>query len=79
MWHFLFAFGLALLALFGTYSVTHNTRMGQRGSLFLAALAAEGVLIYFARVTTIPSFTLIPFALFALLLGVWRKSPSPVD
>jgi len=45
----------------------------------LAAIAAEGVLIFFYKMVTIPGFVLIPFGLIALLLIVWRKSPSPVD
>ncbi len=78
-WHILFAFGLALLALFGTFKVTHNTRMGKRGSLVISTLVADGVMIYFYVMGTIPGFTLIPFSLIAILLIVWNKSPSPVD
>jgi len=78
-WHLIVAFGLALLAMMGTYKVTHNDSMGQRGSLLLAAIVAEGVLIFFYQMLTIPGLALIPFGMFALLLIVWRKSPSPVD
>lgn len=78
-WLFAFAFGSALLVLIGVYRFTQNTRLGQKGSLLLACIAAEIVLVIFYRVTTIPGWTLIPFGLFSVLLVMWRKSPSPVD
>jgi len=79
IWHILIAFGLALLVMFGVYKTTHNYAIGQRGSLILAAFAAEGVLILFYKFTTIPGFSLIPFGIMAVGLLVLRKSHSPVD
>jgi hypothetical protein len=78
-WHIIFVFGLTLGACLGVYALTHKSKIGVRGSLLLAAIAAEGVLIYFYNQETIPGFALIPFGLIALLLIAWRKSPSPVD
>jgi len=78
-WHFIFAFGLALMVMFGVYKGTHNMNMGTRGSLWVSALAGGGVLIFFYVQGTIPGFALIPFGLMALGLIVWTKSHSPVD
>lgn len=78
-WHLLFAGAVAMIIMFAVFGATHNTRIGRRGSLAIAAMAAELVLIYFYRTTTVPGWMLIPFAIFALLMLSWRKSPSPVD
>jgi hypothetical protein len=78
-WLFFFAYGLAALGAIGVFAVTHNTKMGQKGSLILSCLTAEGILIYFYIVSTIPGWSLIPLGIIAVLLLAWRKSPSPVD
>jgi len=78
-WLFGFAFLLAIMAFIGVYALTHRAKMGQKGSLFLACIAAEGILVYFYRTETVPGLVLIPFGLIAVLLVVWRKSPAPID
>lgn len=78
-WLYFIAFGLALFAAFAVYAVTNKTKLGQKGSLVLATLAAEGVLIYFYRTQTVSGWVLVPLGIIAVLLILWRKSPSPVD
>ena len=78
-WHIILAFTLAIGALILVYGLTHSSKLGQRGSLILSLLASGGVLVYFYSQGTIAGWVLIPFGLMALLLAMWRKSPSPVD
>ncbi|MBU1067525.1 hypothetical protein KKE60_07035, partial [Patescibacteria group bacterium] len=78
-WHIILAFTLAIGALVLVYGLTHSSKLGQRGSLILSLLASGGVLVYFYSQGTIAGWVLIPFGLMALLLAMWRKSPSPVD
>ncbi len=78
-WLFAYAFMVAVLAAIAVYAVTHKIKIGQRGSLILSAVVAEGVIIYFYIVTTLPGLALIPFGIIAVFLIVWRKSAAPVD
>ncbi len=78
-WHIILVFGLAMIVFVGVYGMTHKRRMGIRGSLTIASLAAMGVLIFFYTQGTIPGLVLIPVGLIVVLLIVWRKSAVPID
>ena len=78
-WIILFAFGIAIFVFVLVYGVTHSTRLGQRGSLILASLCAEIVLVYFYIVGGISGLSLIPAGLILVFLIFWRKSSAPVD
>lgn len=78
-YHFLLAYGIALIVILAVYGFTHSSRLGRQGSLALAFFAGGLVLVGFYRFETIPGWTLIPYGLGAILLIMWRRSPSPVD
>ncbi len=71
----LLAFGLALLFGFAVYGATHNTRTGQRGSLFLQSITSLAVMIFFyvGGCHVIPGWVLIPFGVEALFLLIGRN------
>ncbi len=77
--HYTFIFGLSLLAMILVYAKTHDTKMGQRGSLLLAVIAGLLVVVYFYNAGAVVGWVLIPYGLLGLALVVWRKSPSPID
>jgi hypothetical protein len=76
MFPMMLAFLLALLAGFAVYGATHNTRMGQRGSLFLQSITSLAVMIFFyvGGGGVIPGWVLIPFGLEALF---WLLTRNP--
>lgn len=78
-WHYMAAFTLAISAGVFVFAKTHSSRMGRKGSLLLSAVTTEIVLVCFYLFEAISGLALIPFALIALLLVMWRKSPAPVD
>lgn len=78
-WIILFALGLAILAFIILFTTTHNTKLGRTGSLILASIGAEIVLVYFYRVGSIPGLLLIPAGIMLIFFVFWRKSPAPVD
>jgi hypothetical protein len=78
-WLFTFAFALAAVVAIVVYSLTHIAKLGQKGSLLLAVLSAECILIYFYRTHTIPALALIPLGIIGVMLIAWRKSPSPTE
>jgi hypothetical protein len=78
-WLMFFAFGCAIAAFVGIFKLTYNPRKGAKGSLLMAILAAEGVLIFFYIVHTIPGWCLIPGGIIMVLLLLWKKSTAPVD
>ena len=75
MFPIMLAFGLALLAGFGVYGATHNSRAGQRGSLFLQSITSLAVLIFFyvGGCGVIPGWVLIPFGLESLFVLIGRN------
>lgn len=78
-WIGLFALGLAILTFILVYGATHNTRLGRRGSLVLASLAGEGILVYFYIVGAVAGWTLLPAGALLVFLVFWRRSTAPVD
>jgi hypothetical protein len=78
-WIIIFAIGLAILAFVIIYGATHSTRLGQKGSLILASIVAELVLVYFYIVLAVPGLILIPGGIILIMLILWRKSTAPVD
>jgi hypothetical protein len=71
----------ALVVLFIVFRATQDTKMGVRGSVFLACVAAEAVLVYFyagVNPPAIPGWTLVPIGLIALVMLVLRNPQAPV-
>jgi hypothetical protein len=73
------AFGLALLAGFAVFGATHNTRAGQRGSLFLQSVTSLMVMVifYVGGDGVIPGWVLIPFGLEAVFWLLTRNPQHP--
>lgn len=73
------AFGSALLAGLGVFALTHNAKVGVRGSLLVQAFVSLGILVFWYKMGggVIPGWVLIPFGLEAILLLLWRNPYSP--
>jgi hypothetical protein len=78
-WISLFALALAVGIFVLVYGATHNTKMGRKGSLILASLSGEVVLIYFYITGALAGWELIPAGVLLVFLVFWRKSAAPVD
>lgn len=78
-WHYVFALGLTVLGIGGTFKATHSMRVGRRGSLTLAMVVGLLILVFFYLQGTIAGWILIPYGALGLFLVAWSKSPSPVD
>ncbi len=74
----IFAFLIALLCGFAVFGATHNSRMGQRGSLFLQSVTSLIVMIFFyvGGGGVIPGWVLIPFGVEALFFLIQRNPQS---
>jgi hypothetical protein len=77
---YILAFLTAGLSLFGIFAKTHNSKMGNKGSLFLGCLTAEVVLMVwvFAGGGVISGLVLIPFGLISILWLLLRNPFSPI-
>lgn len=73
------AFGTALLAGLGVFALTHNAKVGVRGSLLVQTMVSLGILVFWYKMGdgVIPGWSLIPFGLEAILLLLWRNPYNP--
>lgn len=74
-----FAFGTAILAGVFVFALTHNSRMGRKGSLLLMIGTIMFVLVIWVYSSggVIPGWALIPLGLIFILLLMWRNPYNP--
>ena len=75
------AFGSVALAFVVVFALTHNPRVGLRGSLLFAAFAAGGVMVYWYRAGggVIQGWIFIPFGVAIIMLLLWKNpNTTPV-
>ncbi len=77
---FPYVFGISIMLGLLVWWITRGGKKGgQQGSLIAMALTNMAVMIYFiyAGGGIIPMWVLIPFAVEAVTLAIWRKTPQP--
>ena len=77
---YLLAFGTAGLFGVGAYALTHRSKMGIKGSLLIMIIVIEGVLVFWYKMGdgVISGWVLIPFAIIAIPLLLWRNPYTPM-
>ena len=77
---YIIAFVTAGMGLLGVFAKTHNSKMGNKGSLFLGCFTAEVILMVwvFAGGGVISGLVLIPFGLISILWLLIRNPFSPI-
>jgi hypothetical protein len=77
---YIIAFVTSGMGLLGVFAKTHNSKMGNKGSLFLGCFTAEVILMVwvFAGGGVISGLVLIPFGLISILWLLIRNPFSPI-
>ena len=75
------AIGSAVILGMVAFAITHNTKMGVKGSLWVQTVVTLGVCVFWYRIGggVIPGWILIPWGIEALMLLMWRNPYNPTQ